>query len=430
MPQVYLIGIGMGNPDTLTLRGYHLIQDSDALVGAARMLDSTAENIQLKAGVKTLPSIKNEEIIEFISQQEETSIVSVLLSGDVGFFSAAKKLGVMIHEKLPAVSLEYVSGIGSLQYFCAKLETSWDDVKVVSVHGREASVPSAVRKFGKVFALTGSNKPAHAVCQELCEQGLAHAQVWVGEKLSYPEEKISHGTAKELSEQEFASLAVMLIEAEPVPARPYPAIGLCDEEFLRNTEGKTVPMTKQEIRAVALSSLKITEDACVYDIGAGTGSVTVEAAFLARGGRVFAVEKNPQAVAQMKENIVHFGLGNVSVVEGLAPEAMLPLPAPDFVFIGGSSGNLEEILNICFDKNPAVRIVVTAITLETVSDVLNSVKSMRKALSVQGETISLQISQVSAARSREVGGGSMHLMMGQNPVFVCTLCREAVREEQ
>ena len=194
-----------------------------------------------------------------------------------------------------------------------------------------------VRRHPRVFVLTGSNQTAQDVCKQLCEQGLGDAQVWVGEQLSYPQERILSGTAEQLAQQSFDPLAVMLIEHPVAPARDYPPLGLDDSEFLRATTEKPVPMTKQEIRAVALSKLRITRDACVYDIGAGTGSVTVEAALIANGGRVYAVEKNPQALSQLQENLTHFGLNNVQVVAGAAPQAMQPLPAPDFVFVGGQA---------------------------------------------------------------------------------------------
>ena len=339
MPQIYLIGIGMGNPDTLTVRAKRIIGQSDCLIGAKRMLESVENDRAVR-----ISSIKNEEIVSAILQQPQDSIISVLLSGDVGFYSAAKKLCGCIRQSIAGAKLELICGISSLQYFCAKIETSWDDLKVISVHGRENNVPAAVQKFGKVFVLTGSNQTAGDVCKALCRYGLSDALVWVGEELSYPQEKISHGTAEELSGQIFSSLAVMVIEGKKVPQTDYPATGLADEMFLRNTEGKTVPMTKQEIRAVALSRLQITEDACVYDVGAGTGSVSIEAALTARGGRVYAIEKNPQAVEQLHKNRELFGAQNMQIVSGSAPQALLPLPAPDFVFVGGSSGNLSDIL--------------------------------------------------------------------------------------
>lgn len=373
MPQIYLIGIGMGNPDTLTVRAQRIIGQSDCLIGAKRMLESVENDRAVR-----ISSIKNEEIVSAILQQPQDSIISVLLSGDVGFYSAAKKLCGCIRQSVAGAKLELICGISSLQYFCAKIETSWDDLKVISVHGRENNVPAAVQKFGKVFVLTGSNQTAGDVCKALCRYGLSDALVWVGEELSYPQEKISHGTAEELSGQTFSSLAVMVIEGKKVPQTDYPAIGLADEMFLRNTEGKTVPMTKQEIRAVALSKLRITRDACVYDIGADTGSVTVEAALIANGGRVYAVEKNPQALSQLQENLTHFGLNNVQVVAGAAPQEMQPLSAPDFVFVGGSSGSIADILCLCLQKNPRVRMVVTAITLETAADLLSAVKQLRE----------------------------------------------------
>ncbi len=409
MPQVYLIGIGMGNPETLTLQAARLIEKSDCLIGAKRMVESVGDS-----DAKRFFSIKNDEITEIISKQPQDSIISVLLSGDVGFYSAAKKLTVSIREQLPEFSVECICGISSLQYLCAKIQTPWDDVTVVSVHGRQANVSAQVRKKGKVFVLTGSNQTANQICACLCRDGLSHAKVWVGEELSYPQEKISCGTAEQLSSQTFSHLAVMLIQVQPSVQRDYPALGLEDEEFLRNTQGKTVPMTKQEIRAVSMAKLKVTQDACIYDVGAGTGSVTVESALLAPGGRVFAIEKNPQAVQQLKENISHFLLTNVEIIQGTAPEALEALPPPDCVFIGGSSGKIEPILRLCFEKNPKARIVVTAITLETVADILEAVKQIPLP-------ISLEISQVSAARARSLNTPSkqMHLMMGQNPVFIC-----------
>lgn len=410
MPQVYLIGIGMGNPDTLTVRAHRLIAQSDCLIGARRMLDSADNENALR-----FPSIQNEEMVRIIASQPQNSIISVLLSGDVGFYSAAKKLTGAIRAAIPQVQLEQISGISSLQYFCAKVQTSWDDVTVVSVHGRSANVAGKVRSSGKVFVLTGSNQTAQEVCRSLCENNMGDALVWVGENLSYPEETISHGTAQELSEQSFSSLAVMLIEGKVMPRRSYPPIGLEDEEFLRNTEGKTVPMTKQEVRAVAMSKLRVEEDSLVYDVGAGTGSVTVESALLAKEGTVFAIEKNPQAVSQLRQNIQHFHLGNVRVIDGLAPQAMQELPPPDRVFIGGSSGQIEPILRLCLEKNPQVRMVVTAITLETVAEILSAVKSIRS----EGINLELDISQISASRAKTAG--QMHLMMGQNPVYICCM---------
>ena len=201
MPQIYLIGIGMGNPDTLTVRAQRIIGQSDCLIGAKRMLESVENDRAVR-----ISSIKNEEIVSAILQQPQDSIISVLLSGDVGFYSAAKKLCGCIRQSIADTQLELICGISSLQYFCAKIETSWDDLKVISVHGRENNVPAAVQKFGKVFVLTGSNQTAGDVCKALCRYGLSDALVWVGEELSYPQEKISHGTAEELSGQIFSSI--------------------------------------------------------------------------------------------------------------------------------------------------------------------------------------------------------------------------------
>ena len=193
MRQVYLIGIGMGNPDLLTVRARKIIERSDCLIGAKRMLEAVQEICRPEA--ERTASFQNEEIARLIDRQPQGSFISVLLSGDVGFYSGAKKLCGALRE-LKEVSLELIPGISSLQYLCAKLETAWDDATVVSVHGREGKVASALRQAGKVFVLTGSNQTAGQVCEALCREGLGKAQVWVGEHLSYPQEKLTGGTAE------------------------------------------------------------------------------------------------------------------------------------------------------------------------------------------------------------------------------------------
>ena len=179
MRQIYLIGIGMGNPDTLTVGAQKIIARSDCLIGAKRMLQTVNHPT-----ARQFSSFRNEEIAEYIAQQPKSCTISVLLSGDTGFYSGAKKLAGLLKSRFPDDRLEQLAGISSLQYFCAKLQTGWDDVKLFSVHGRQEQVVPQVRRHPRVFVLTGSNQTAQDVCKQLCEQGLGDAQVWVGEQLS------------------------------------------------------------------------------------------------------------------------------------------------------------------------------------------------------------------------------------------------------
>ena len=189
--------------------------------------------------------------------------------------------------------------------------------------------------------------------------------------------------------------------------------GLPDGLFARGggPDGRVVPMTKSEVRAVALSRLELTADAVCWDIGAGTGSVAVEMALFARRGRVYAVERNPAALELLRENRARFHVSNLEVIPGSAPEACRALPAPTHAFIGGSAGNLREIVSLLLEKNPAVRIVAAAVTLETAAELA----------ALMGEFGSAQAVALSAARSR--AAGPYHLMAGQNPVTLFTFQR-------
>jgi precorrin-6Y C5,15-methyltransferase (decarboxylating) len=277
-------------------------------------------------------------------------------------------------------------------------------VLCVSAHGREHNAPGEVQRHRRTFVLTGGNYRAEDFARELIERGMGDVKLTVGEKISYPDERIVSGTAAQIANQSFESLAVVFAENPHPIERPYSAPYLADADFERT---KT-PMTKEEVRAVSISKLRIAPEHTVWDVGAGTGSVSVEAAFAASAGRVFAVERNEEATELIERNCEKFGLTNVVVVRGKAPEALETLPAPDRVFIGGSAGNMESIMRLCLEKNPDVRFVVNAVTLETLSETA-------RCFALLGIEDTDMV-QLSCTRTRNVG--SYHMMDAQNPVWV------------
>lgn len=402
MLRVNIVGIGPGNPELLTGAAIKAIKESNILIGDKRMLAAFAE-----ADKKIYDTIKTADIVEIAaSANPEKDVLAVLVSGDVGFFSLAKT----ISGKLPDCECVRYCGISSLVYFAAKLQLSWDDAKIVSMHGRKQNLVAAVAENKKVFSLTGGEHTPQMLCAQLCEHGLSDVQVYVGENLSYPEEKITVGTAAEISKQNFPSLSVMMVINEQA-AKYQPVVhGLADELFTRSK----VPMTKQEVRSVSMSKLMPKATDKIYDIGAGTGSCSVELALLANKGQVWAFERNPEAVALIHKNKDLFGIENLEVIAGEALENIKNMPAPDCVFVGGSGGDLCEMLDIIYAKNSVCRVVINAITIETLAEVADYYK--------KHQDYSLEIVNVCVARSRKLG--SYNLMMAQNPVYVMTALKK------
>ena len=297
-------------------------------------------------------------------------------------------------------------GFSSVVYFMAKIGLSWDDARIVSAHGRDCNLISLIRHNPKAFSILGTEDGVARLASRLVEYGMGDVTLYVGENLSYENEKIFHARAADLTEYRGDALSVVTAcneKAEPLPA----VHGICDEEFLR---GKA-PMTKEEVRTVSLSKLRLTADSVCYDVGAGTGSLSVEMALRAHQGQVWAIEKKEDAVELIHRNKLKFAADNLEIVEGLAPEALKDLPAPTHAFIGGSSGNLKEIVKLLVEKNPQVRIVINCITLETVSEALETAKEFGFEEN--------EIVQLSAARSKAIG--RYHMMMGENPIYIITL---------
>lgn len=400
--EIDIVGVGMGTPESITLEARRALDGCDCIIGAKRFVDRAA-----LYGKPGYAEYAPRRIAQVIDEHPEHRHVAVVVSGDAGFFSGAKKLLPL----LTAHRVRVLPGVSTMQCLCAKLQTSWDDVHAISLHGRDASVVPDVRRCGKVFALLGDAEGLSRVCGQLIAAGMGDARIAVGERLTYPDERIFRGTAQELRGERVDPLSALLIER--APENPPLPVGLPDEAFLRDAGEKCVPMTKSEVRAVTLSKLRLTEDAVVWDVGAGTGSVSVEAALLCRKGYVWAVERREDAAALIEQNAAKFGLDNLRVVVGEAPAALADLPAPTHVFIGGSGGRLRQIVEAALEKSPRARIVVNAVAPETVGEIARVMREM--------DFNEHELVQLSVARSRSAG--SVHLMDGMNPVWIATMRR-------
>lgn len=396
--KVTLVGIGMGDSSQLTLEAVDACQNADVIIGAERMLSSVKMHCS-----NTFNAYISDEIIDFIKSHEEYCNIVVALSGDVGFYSAAKKLIDAIEKE--GYELKLVCGISSVVYLCSKLKTSWEDINLLSAHGRDANIIASVKSHKKTFALLSGSDGVRSVCDSLIEAGLNDVILHVGENLSYSNELITSGQPTDLKNQDFGKLCVVLITNEKADSTN--PLGIEDENFIRGT----APMTKSEVRTLAITKLKLKQDSVIYDIGAGTGSVSIEMALAVPDGTVYAIEKENEAVDLIRQNKAKFGTSNLEIIHGTAPDAIRELPEPTHAFIGGSSGNLNDIMQTLLSKNKDMRIVITAVTLETVSEALSCMTNFGFK--------HRDIVQLSVSKSREIG--SYNLMTAQNPVYMFTL---------
>lgn len=397
--KVVLVGAGPGSPEYLTKKAADAIKNSDVLIGAERMLAVGAALLEGE-GKPSFISCRKEEIAAFLREHEEYQKAAILYSGDIGFYSGAKGMRALLDE----FEIEEASGVSSVVYFLNRLGIPWHEATLISLHGKQENLLPLIREKKWVCALLGERGQISHISKKLLQAGLTEVKISVGERLSYPEERIAAGKPSSFKNQEFEALSVALFE-NPNPVKRSVCAGISDEEFLRGR----VPMTKEEIRTLSLSKLHLTEDAVIYDVGAGTGSLSVEAARLCTAGRVYAIERKPEAAELIRKNKVHFQVENLEVVEGSAPECLTGLPAPTHVFIGGSGRRLPEIIEEIRKKNPGARFVINAVTLETIAEI----EALRKKLP---DLSKMEIIQVNVARSRRLG--EYHLMDAENPVMI------------
>lgn len=389
--KVSLVGIGMDGAKTLTKEAQDCIASADLLIGAKRML---APFSHLKKA--TFVCWKAEEISAYL-QSNPVERAVVLLSGDTGFYSGAAKLCDALANYQPDI----LCGIASPVYFCSKIQKPWQEMHFVSCHGTDSAIVRPVCRHRYCFFLLGGSITPKEICQRLCEYHLGNLPVWIGTDLAYDTEQLYAGIASEYTALETAPLAVMVVE-NPCAETHIP-VGIPDDRWIR---GK-VPMTKREIRCNVISMLEVTQNAVCWDVGCGTGSVSVEMALQCFNGHVYAIDQKEDAVALTKENQVQFGCDHITTILGTAPESLLELPAPTHVFIGGSCGAMEQILEVVFSKNPNATVVISAIALETLQQGMTT---------LQKHGISPEIIQLAVTRTKTIGSHTM--LSAENPIFL------------
>jgi len=397
-----VIGIGPGRLEWLPPAITELVKHCEVLIGGSRALklfpDFTGHQYSLSGDLASSIEVIRNALLE-------EKVVGVLVSGDPGFFSFLPRL----KKEFPEERIDVYPGISSLQFAFARAGLPWQEAAFVSVHGRELSVlPQMITRPTAV--LTGGENTPQKIAQLYLKHGY-NPLISIGNALAYPEEFWATMDAEHLAQEKtLLKNAIVILQENSIQDNQQSTkqgsgcrIGIPDEEFLR---GK-VPMTKAEIRVQVLAKAQISSYDRVMDIGAGTGSISIEAAGLASEGVVYAIEHNPEAQELILANQRKFGVSNLHLIPGVAPDVFGKLPPVDVCIIGGSNGRLAEIL----ETVPLVeggRIVITAVTIETVAQGLKLLTDLNYQ---DIDTVSIQAVRWKAVQT-------LHMAQALNPIFI------------
>lgn len=417
---IILAGVGMGSRASLTKEVEQAIKEADIILGAKRMIDIYEPRLEKK------PYYMAGDIIPYLKKLQgndtfyEDKNVVILFSGDSGFYSGCQSLYRSLRVETESGALDadisIMPGISSIAYLAACTGESYQDAEICSIHGRkQANLADIIRHNSKTFMLMSGVNDVNSLGQLLLDAGLNQCIVIAGYELSYETQEIMALTPIECVKLKKEGLYTCLIKNPNAGDRRL-THGKADSEFIRDK----VPMTKEEVREVSICKLRLTDKSLVYDIGSGTGSIAMEMAGLSPDLKVYAIERKPEAVALIKKNKEKFKLDNIEVIEAEAPEGLDELPKPTHVFIGGSGGNLNEILNTLYSKNDSMRIVITAVSLETIAQIKEILSSYPIA---NEDIVELQVN-----RSKVIG--KYHMIQAENPVWICSFdFREGAADE-
>ncbi len=398
------------------------LASADFLLGAARTLELVRPHLAAGCEVRDMDGALTRTPSWIKAARAAGKSIAVLATGD----PLCHGIAAFLLGKLGRAGIEILPAPSTLQIACARWQTPWQDVAIASCHSADAGewcigatpkhglypVMRAVALNRRVFAFTSPENDPARLARALLAAGYGEARLSVASRLLLPDEAIhadlSVATAAGMR---FAEPSVVLIERA---ADASPRFGLEDDEYRQRTPEKGL-ITKQEARALSLAKLRLKPDAIVWDIGAGSGSVGLEAARLAPQGHVWAIEKNADDAANARANAEKFRVGNYTLIEGKAPAGLDDWPDPDAVFIGGSGGELAELIRLTLGRlNPGGRLVMNFVTLENLATAITTLKDIGAAW---------EVVQLQASRSQPIL--DLHRLAAQNPIWIITASKDS-----
>jgi precorrin-6Y C5,15-methyltransferase (decarboxylating) len=393
--KIYLVGAGMAGWEGFSAKALDIIGKAEVLIGHQRHLDIFTD---FRGDKMLLGDLS--ELLDFLQKIDRR--VAVLASGDPTFFGISR----FLLRNLPKDRIEIFTNVTSMQYAFSRIKEPWDDSIFVSVHGRgmHAAIDRIIAAEKACVLTDKVNTPA-AIAAELIARGAEGYEAWLCEDLGLSSEKFTRSDVRGLLDLKPSELNILiLIKTYEPNLIQYPLIGIDDDEF--QTSKKLI--TKQEVRAVTLAKLQLQDDLVMWDIGAGSSSVSIEASNLMPSGRIFAIERNPQCIGFINENLKKFCTRNVKLIEAYAPEGLEDLPDPDRVFIGGAGGQLEEIIDAVARRLKTEGVIVlNAITLDTLTKAVEYLED-------HGYTV--EATCVNIAKTRNLT--EYRMFEAQNPVYV------------
>lgn len=447
--RVSLIGMGPGDLSLLTAEAKEAVLQADAWIGSPRMLEMAealrkeahagdssgrtedkapgsgetgSAEPENRAAKNKMPlqvkSISASDMAAWLKARPDITHAAVLYSGDIALCSGAAQLRPLLKE---GTEVRLLSGISSLAVFLARCGCALEDTKVVTMHGKERDLLPLIRTERCLAVLVGRGDTLRKTAQSLLEFDMQEVRITLGERLTYPDERFLKGYPSDFAECETKALSLLLFE-NPHPEKIPQGFGLPDERFIRGG----VPMTKREVRSVALGALSSDPDSVVWDIGAGTGSVSVEAALHCPDGLVCAFERDAGALELLAANRKKFRCSNLRIIAGEAPETLrrADVPDPDVVFIGGSGGRLKEIAEEIRRRSPGARIVVTSVTEETAEEI----RKLEDGWSSEG--IKKAVTKTEILAVRHTRAGRYHLRKAENPVMITVISEKDIYDEE
>jgi precorrin-6Y C5,15-methyltransferase (decarboxylating) len=411
---VCVIGITAGGAAGLPPALRQRVEEAEVLAGGERHLGYfphvAAERLPIRHPL--------EAWVEGVAAAAEAGRrVVVLASGDPLFYG----IGTRLVARLGPERVDFHPQATSLQLAFARLGIPWEDAAWVSIHARPFdNLRKVLGRAAKIGVLTDGCQTAEAICRWLVESGVEEYDVAVLENLGAPDERLVHGRPAELLDQRFAPLNVVLLlrraDWSPAPRSERALLGTPEERFSHRRIGEGM-ITKAEVRAVTLARLQPLPTDVAWDIGAGSGAVSVEWARLLTQGMVYAVERDADAFALLRANLRRHRAYNVEAVCGEAPDCLSALPDPDGIFVGGSGGHLAAILHAALSRlRPGGRLVANFILLEHI----NEAQQVAKGLGLAAEVVWLSV-----ARGKALAGKTC--LEPLTPVAVVSISREGER---